>query len=569
MASSSTPPSYVSGAAEDTGGYTYTSGQSVYVISGGGVYNMTIDANAYEDIGPGGHATGTVVNKNGTVSVEPGGVTTGSIINGGGYEDAFIGTAISTIVNKGGEQDVDGGGTAIGTILNLGIQSVTSGSAVNTIVHSGGVEAVTSSGTDTGSTLSKGGGESVNSGGIAYDTKILAGGTEFVTEGGTASGSTVASGGRIILAGEVLYTDSFKASSGSEKVTGIYKDGVETITFKGAPKFLPYDKIVASSGGDDRDFYSGSKLVASYQRIGDEVYTTSYSTSGNVTYSSTSPIPSTGSANDITVDKGGSAVLDGGSVTGLTVASGGTEIVGEDFSILSAGGKFKFKISGVVVSGGSIGDGGREIVNAKDATVGALVASGGTETIEKQGIASNTVISGGTLDVVNAGAEAGAVYFEGTGGAFIIGASTMPTTVISGFAVGDQIELAGVTYSAGAKAQVKTAGVVTITDGGATYSLNIAGAAVGEKFSFASGSILTETASAGLAPAQMRFLTPPASAGDDRLTAAVQIVPAVTAPAAGWLSKTVTPGPLHAALTSAPHSALVAALSNRGGTESF
>jgi autotransporter passenger strand-loop-strand repeat protein len=549
MTSSSTPPSYVSGS-QVSGGFTYTSGQSVDVVSGGHIYDMTIDANAYEYVDVGGHASATTINKNGSAFVDLGGVTT------------------ATTVNKGGVEELDGG-MASGSILNSGgVQSVTSGSAIYTTVHSGGAEDVSSSGTDTSTTLSKGGGEHVYSGGIAYDTKILAGGTEFVTEGGSASGVDVQSGGRIILGADVLYSDDFKASSGSAKAVGVYKNGVETITYKHLPAKTLYNKIVASGG--TKDYYSGNKLVLQTVRVGNELDYTYYTKSGVQTGSSFSQAyPEAGAASNVTVENGGSAVLAGGSVTGLTVLSGGTEIVGEDFSVLSAGGKFQFKISGVVVTGGSVGNGGKEIVNAKDATVGAVVASGGTETIESGGIASNSVISGGTLDVVNGGSEAGAVYFEGTGGEFVIGATTMPATVISGFAFGDKIEMAGVTYSAGATAVVKSAGVVTISNGGVTYKLNIAGAAAGEKFTFSKGSILTETAATAVSSAQMSFLTPLESASADALAAPIAIVPAGPVHAPGWVSKTVTQGPLYAALTSAPHSALVAALGGRGGTESF
>ena len=87
------------------------------------------------------------------------------------------------------------------------------------------------------------------------------------------------------------------------------------------------------------------------------------------------------------------------------------------------------------------------------------------------------------------------VYFAGSGGEFTIDSPSMPTAIISGFAAGDKIKLAAVTYASSDTVSVKTAGVVTISAGGKAYNLNIAGAKAGETdFVFGSGSLLTKTA---------------------------------------------------------------------------
>ena len=83
----------------------------------------------------------------------------------------------------------------------------------------------------------------------------------------------------------------------------------------------------------------------------------------------------------------------------------------------------------------------------------------------------------------------------------------MPTNRISGFASGDEIQLASVTYASSDSVSVNAPGVVTVSAGGSEYNLNIAGAQVGETdFVFGPGSILTKND----AP-QMAFLRPPAS----------------------------------------------------------
>ncbi len=134
-------------------------------------------------------------------------------------------------------------------------------------------------------------------------------------------------------------------------------------------------------------------------------------------------------------------------------------------------------------------------------------------------VSAPVFIKGGTLNTTYSSFSDG-ITFDGKG-ELIIGSTVMPTTTISGFAAGDEIQLAGVKYHAGAKVKVKEAGVVEIIDGGATYSLNIAGATVGDTdFSFGKGSVLTTSAKA-----KMEFLRPEnsgvAAASDDVAVAPV------------------------------------------------
>ncbi len=104
----------------------------------------------------------------------------------------------------------------------------------------------------------------------------------------------------------------------------------------------------------------------------------------------------------------------------------------------------------------------------------------------------------------------------------------MPTDVISGFVAGDSITLDAQIYSAGDTVAVHSAGIVTISAGGTTYNLHIAGATVGETDFTLGGYVLTLTKSASApaarpalsdtvaahasSPAKMAFLAPPASA---------------------------------------------------------
>jgi hypothetical protein len=154
-----------------------------------------------------------------------------------------------------------------------------------------------------------------------------------------------------------------------------------------------------------------------------------------------------------------------------------------------------------------------------------LVNISGSATIYG-GIDAPVVIDRGTL--LSASDFSDGLTFHGKGELII--PSSMPSETIHGFGPGDKIKLEGVTYHAGAKVKVKEAGVVEIIDGGATYSLNIAGATVGSHdFSFGKGSVLTTSAKA-----KMDFLRPETSgvaASGDELVVAPVMSP-VTAAAA-------------------------------------
>jgi autotransporter passenger strand-loop-strand repeat protein len=219
------------------------------------------------------------------------------------------------------------------------------------------------------------------------------------------------------------------------------------------------------------------------------------------------------------------------SVTKGAFASG-TSISGGAMLVLSSG----------TASGGDVFDGGSVTVSSKGITSGladfgtVTVQAGGTDkasqiadrgsmlvfgtavdekiffgmTVYSGGTASNVTIDGGTLILQGGGRATGAVNFSGSGGTFQTDAS-VPTVNINGFAAGagNSIILDSVTYASGASVAVTKANVVTISDGGATYNLNIIGAKVGETdFTFGQGSVLTRGA---VSNAKMSFVAPAAS----------------------------------------------------------
>jgi antigen 43 len=234
----------------------------------------------------------------------------------------------------------------------------------------------------------------------------------------------------------------------------------------------------------------------------------------------------------------------------------------------SGGGTYKFKFNNITVSNSLIGKGAKQIVESGNTALGTTIAAGGQEIVKSGATATGTIIDGGKL-ILDASAKLSeSVMFEGTGGELVVSGTTMPTTTISGFGAGDEIQLFDVVYSAGATAKVKTAGVVTVTNGGVSYNLNIAGATVGQKFSFDSNSVLTTTAPAQAAvngPAKMSFLTPASTTSANEALPGATISTTAAARPNGWVHEPVTPGAAYALLTSAQPSAIIAPITFSGG----
>ena len=88
---------------------------------------------------------------------------------------------------------------------------------------------------------------------------------------------------------------------------------------------------------------------------------------------------------------------------------------------------------------------------------GTTIGSGGVETVSTvyvfsasayvSGVTSATTIAGGTLDL-DGGSATGGILFTGSGpGLLEISGSAMPTTVVSGFAASDAIDLQNVAFT--------------------------------------------------------------------------------------------------------------------------
>src|SRR5438876_7845806 len=118
--------------------------------------------------------------------------------------------------------------------------------------------------------------------------------------------------------------------------------------------------------------------------------------------------------------------------------------------------------------------GGVEIVSSGGTANGTTIFAGGVMSVTAGGTAASTTISGGTFEILNGGsAGAGTITFAGTGGTLRIDGTTMPTNTISGFVVGDTIDLAGVSFVNGGSVQLGAGNALKLFEDGSTYTLNL------------------------------------------------------------------------------------------------
>jgi autotransporter passenger strand-loop-strand repeat protein len=130
--------------------------------------------------------------------------------------------------------------------------------------------------------------------------------------------------------------------------------------------------------------------------------------------------------------------------------------------------------SAVVIAGGSgSGELGQQYVASGGTAIGTTVESGASQFADTDATASNTVISGGIMEVNSGAIITGGVTFAGSGSLYQLLDTALPTAVISGFATGDTIDLQAVAYDSTGSATFGAGHVLTISEGGQSYTLNL------------------------------------------------------------------------------------------------
>jgi autotransporter passenger strand-loop-strand repeat protein len=197
-----------------------------------------------------------------------------------------------------------------------------------------------------------------------------------------------------------------------------------------------------------------------------------------------------GVCSNTTLNNGGISVYDG-TVIATTVNNGGSFAVyaGAAVNTIVNGGDV-FLDDGTAnittVSSGSLDVGVGGVANA------TTVDSGGGESVDKGGIENSVTLSGGEVDFLGGAVSSQTVLFSNAGGLIELDDASQFGGVISGFADGDSIYLAGLTS---VTAVTWAGGILTVTASGETIALSLAGDYVGQSFAYASygadGTIIT------------------------------------------------------------------------------
>jgi autotransporter passenger strand-loop-strand repeat protein len=522
-----------------TSGAALVATGTVYV-EGGQLNSASLLSGGHEVIESGATATGTVIHRGGLQIISAGGTSSASIVGSGGEEgvapggftsnadvhaegtELIAGIAVGLVVSHGGSATVYSGGLATGTLLSGGTETVSTGATASaTIIYSGGEVIISSGGMAHVTTVGNGGLEYVEAGGVESGARVHSSGTEAiygraagitVNAGGLATvyahgvaSGTLLSGGRQVVNGGGVASGSNIGDGGSQSVSsgGLV---VSTVIHSGSKNVVSSGAIarftIVGSGASETILDGGVVSGASVHKLGTESI---FGAAFGIAVSGAATIYSGGVVSgSIIADGGIESVSSGGVVVSTTIHSGSENVVSSGaiarFTVVGSGASETILADGVV-SGASVHALGTESIYG--AAFGIAVS--GAATVYSGGVMSNASIFGGTLEIASGGITSGSIGFSGTGGSLDLESPILPTTVISGFAVGDTIALAGIAFVSGASVTVGTAGVVTILDGGHSYNLNIAGAIVGEMdFQFSSGSLLTKFS----APAVMSFVAP-------------------------------------------------------------
>lgn len=211
-----------------------------------------------------------------------------------------------------------------------------------------------------------------------------------------------------------------------------------------------------------------------------------------------------GTASDTEISSGGvENVFGGGTSIDAAIANGaqqavsiggvtlGTQVLSGGFEIVSS---FRTAIATTA------GSGAAEIVSSGGTALDTTVSSGGTvygtQTVEAGGTGIACAVgNAGTPDCAAGSVATGGIAFTGGAGTLRLDSTESTTTPISGFAGNDVIDLHDIAYdSAGSAVLDGTTDVLTITEGGTSHVLQLAGNYEGAAFSLAQDADETGTA---------------------------------------------------------------------------
>ncbi len=531
-----------SGTTIGTGGQLFDAGGTVLgdTIDSGGV--MTVSAGRVGGTTVAGQLnvlntgldSASVVSGSGASEVGSGGILppasiprlVGDTIEAGGHLFVeFLAIASATNVASGGTVDVTSGGDLTSAVVgSAGFVNVSAGgAAIGTTVSAGGVVYVSGGGTASATTVLSGGNEVVLDGGLSLSAIINSGGNQGVLNGGTSELATVTAGGILaFVVGATLNTDTLNVgatlsengvalTSGMSLTVAGVTDGPVGELLKGpqglaglvAAVFASVGNgasLVVSAGGTDLDGTVGSggtlRVVAG-NASNTQVDGGTLVVSGGMVVNA---VLNSGFANVVGGTLGGASAIAGSLTIGATGNGISTTVTGSAQEVVSGNTRYDIVSSGgfVLVAGhGQFGDalvasGGSATVQSGGSVDRLVVGAGGSANLLSgtQMLGNTTIDGGGTLNL-QAGVRAQTLTFSGTSGVLMDGETQLHAYAgnISGFAIGDTIDLSNVAYNSGGTATLVGLNTVNVVENGATHELQFAQPLTGDSFTLSSDGV--------------------------------------------------------------------------------
>lgn len=374
------------------------------------------------------------------------------------------GSANGTTIVTGGEQDILGGGIASNTTVDGGTQNVF-GVAITTTIANGGMQHVYNNAFST--TVSAGGEQNVYIDGSATGSTINAGGIQV--DWGFTTITTISGGAQYVLGSASLTT----INSGLQAVEGGGAASDTTIHGGGQDVYLGGTAINTTMDGGIQSVYGGTVVQTTISN-------------GALQYLH-------GSASVTTINDGGQQnVYADGAASGTTINAGGVQV---DWG----------------AANGTTINGGIQYVWGS-ATNTSL--NSGAQYVGSGGLATDTTIGTGAVEVVLAGGTAGGVTFGAGYAGLVLEQSSVLTGSISGWQANDFIDLVDIQFDtvgttlAYAANGGNTGGALTVSDGTHVATLHLLGQYSAADFAIASdghgGTLITDPAV--VAPAQLAAL---------------------------------------------------------------
>ena len=361
--------------------------------------------------------------------------------------------------------------------------------------------------------------EYVFSGGLAKATSVGSGGGLVVLASGVASGVAATSDGELEARGGTIVSAVLTGGAFEYvEAGGVSLNASATGSNVSANVTSPSEVIVELSGsaistmiGSGADFIVEAGGVATSTTISSGGTALVYGlTSGTVLTTGSETIESGGGASGTTIGAtGDQIVMSGGATTGTVVSAGifGENVSGGtatsttvlnggylDVAGLLSGAYTTSGYSGTVLARGIasstvVSAGGVAYADAGGTTISSILeagvvdGSGAYETVFGSGLTSGTIVNSGATQEMLGGVASGTAV--ASGGHIVISSGTETGLTL---AVGADVDVRHLTYVSGGTASVDTGDVLTINEGTAQYTIQLAGSYTGEVFQTAADS---------------------------------------------------------------------------------